>query len=221
LLRTGAEGVVDDVPPTTVRTPPGDVGGSALDVHGLSLPVGPVDDPVDYQQRQVSVAVHVPRTDRDGYSEFLQVTVGGVQVRAGHRRSRLRDQRSRVLVDLRQRGGVAAVEPLGEHSGHFLGPIGQFSHDRQTSFRVGRIEVPDTLGGDLCGDRSYSELRVALPMVSDKVLSDRLAQLGEAGVVERDRRPGWPPRVRYALTRSGHRLGPVLQALWDWGAEAP
>nr|WP_307179992.1 helix-turn-helix domain-containing protein [Streptomyces africanus] len=72
----------------------------------------------------------------------------------------------------------------------------------------------------LRGDRSYSELRAALPMLSDKVLSDRLAQLGEAGVVERDRRPGWPPRVRYALTPSGHRLGPVLQALWDWGAEA-
>ncbi|GAA2400926.1 hypothetical protein GCM10010255_37760 [Streptomyces coeruleofuscus] len=69
----------------------------------------------------------------------------------------------------------------------------------------------------LRGDRSYSELRAALPMLSDKVLSDRLAQLGDAGVVERDRRPGWPPRVRYALTPSGHRLGPVLQALWDWG----
>lgn len=71
----------------------------------------------------------------------------------------------------------------------------------------------------LRGDRSYSDLRAALPVLSDKVLSDRLAQLGEAGVVERDRRPGWPPRVRYALTPSGHRLGPVLQALWDWGAE--
>ncbi|MFE1553958.1 winged helix-turn-helix transcriptional regulator [Streptomyces sp. NPDC058734] len=70
----------------------------------------------------------------------------------------------------------------------------------------------------LRGDRSYSELRAALPTLSDKVLSDRLAQLGEAGVVERDRRPGWPPRVRYALTPRGHRLGPVLQALWDWGA---
>ncbi|MFJ8849213.1 winged helix-turn-helix transcriptional regulator [Streptomyces sp. NPDC102437] len=53
------------------------------------------------------------------------------------------------------------------------------------------------------------------------MLSDRLAHLGEAGVVERDRHPGWPPRVRYALTQRGHRLGPVLHALWDWGAEAP
>ncbi|MFF3784494.1 winged helix-turn-helix transcriptional regulator [Streptomyces sp. NPDC001933] len=73
----------------------------------------------------------------------------------------------------------------------------------------------------LRGDRSYSELRAALPTLSDKVLSDRLAQLCEAGVVERDRHPGRPPRVRYALTPRGHRLGPVLQALWDWGAVAP
>ncbi|MFF9198398.1 winged helix-turn-helix transcriptional regulator [Streptomyces sp. NPDC014779] len=73
----------------------------------------------------------------------------------------------------------------------------------------------------LRGDRSYSELRTALPALSDKVLSERLAQLGAAGVVSRDRRPGWPPRVRYALTPRGRRLGPVLQALWDWGAEAP
>ncbi|MFG2685253.1 hypothetical protein ACGFWG_03915 [Streptomyces sp. NPDC048405] len=29
--------------------------------------------------------------------------------------------------------------------------------------------------------------------MSDKVLSDRLAHLTRAGVVDRDRRPGWPP----------------------------
>nr|WP_167307784.1 MULTISPECIES: helix-turn-helix domain-containing protein [Streptomyces] len=73
----------------------------------------------------------------------------------------------------------------------------------------------------LRGDRSYSELRAALPALSDKVLSDRLAQLTRTGVVGRHRRPGWPPRVHYALTPNGHRLGPVLQALWDWGTQTP
>ncbi|MFF0739314.1 winged helix-turn-helix transcriptional regulator [Streptomyces sp. NPDC004111] len=71
----------------------------------------------------------------------------------------------------------------------------------------------------LRGDHSYSELRAALTGLSDKVLSDRLAQLIATGVVERDRRAGWPPRVRYALTPRGRRLGPVLQALWDWGSQ--
>ncbi|MGW0588988.1 winged helix-turn-helix transcriptional regulator [Streptosporangium sp. NPDC002607] len=71
----------------------------------------------------------------------------------------------------------------------------------------------------LQGDRTFTELRHALPALSDKVLSDRLAHLTEAGVLDRRRRPGWPPRVHCTLTSDGHRLGPVLQALWDWGAQ--
>ncbi|MGV9280792.1 winged helix-turn-helix transcriptional regulator [Streptomyces sp. NPDC003730] len=70
----------------------------------------------------------------------------------------------------------------------------------------------------LRGAHSYTELRAALPALSDKVLSDRLSHLTKTGVVHRDRHPAWPPRVRYTLTPGGHRLGPVLQALWDWGA---
>ncbi|MFB4271241.1 winged helix-turn-helix transcriptional regulator [Nonomuraea sp. GTA35] len=71
----------------------------------------------------------------------------------------------------------------------------------------------------LLGERTFTELAQALPALSDKVLSDRLAQLARSGVLVRDRRPGWPPRTSYRLTPQGHRLGPVLQALWDWGAE--
>lgn len=69
----------------------------------------------------------------------------------------------------------------------------------------------------LRGDRSFTELTRALPALSDKVLTDRLAQLTECGVVDRDREPGWPPRVTYRLTTRGRALGPVLQAMWDWG----
>jgi DNA-binding HxlR family transcriptional regulator len=71
----------------------------------------------------------------------------------------------------------------------------------------------------LRGECGFTELRRALPELSDKVLSDRLAQLAEAGVLERRRRSGWPPRTHYRLTPHGRRLGPVLQALWDWGAQ--
>ncbi|MEU1388580.1 MULTISPECIES: helix-turn-helix domain-containing protein [unclassified Nonomuraea] len=73
----------------------------------------------------------------------------------------------------------------------------------------------------LHGERTFSELRRALPALSDKVLSERLAHLTGAGVLDRRRESGWPPRVHYALTPRGRRLGPVLQALWDWGAETP
>jgi DNA-binding HxlR family transcriptional regulator len=66
-------------------------------------------------------------------------------------------------------------------------------------------------------DHSFTDLRQALPMLSDKALADRLAHLVKSGVLERRRQPGWPPRTQYVLTPHGRRLGPVLQALWDWG----
>ncbi|MEV6030186.1 helix-turn-helix domain-containing protein [Nonomuraea sp. NPDC052116] len=71
----------------------------------------------------------------------------------------------------------------------------------------------------LRGERGFTELRQVLPELSDKVLSDRLAQLAKADVLERRRRSGWPPRTHYRLTPHGRRLGPVLQALWDWGVQ--
>lgn len=70
------------------------------------------------------------------------------------------------------------------------------------------------------GDHSYSQLAAALPQLSDKVLSERLAQLVGAEVARRTRTPGRPSTVTYRLTPHGRRLGPVLQALWDWGADA-
>ncbi|MEV5978052.1 helix-turn-helix domain-containing protein [Streptomyces sp. NPDC052114] len=65
---------------------------------------------------------------------------------------------------------------------------------------------------------TYGELATALPQLSDKVLSERLAQLTDAGVARRVRTAGWPSTVSYELTPRGAELGTVLQALWDWGA---
>lgn len=67
------------------------------------------------------------------------------------------------------------------------------------------------------GPRGFSDLARALPALSDKVLTERLAQLAEAGVVDRRRTASWPPRVSYTLTERGHALLPVLRAMWDWG----
>ncbi|MFE0577238.1 winged helix-turn-helix transcriptional regulator [Streptomyces sp. NPDC058874] len=68
------------------------------------------------------------------------------------------------------------------------------------------------------GRATYSELSAALPALSDKVLSDRLAQLTRVGVIERHRIPGWPPRVRYVLTGRGRALEPVVHSMWEWGS---
>ncbi|WP_216213809.1 winged helix-turn-helix transcriptional regulator [Amycolatopsis aidingensis] len=73
----------------------------------------------------------------------------------------------------------------------------------------------------LHGPRGFTELARSMPALSEKVLTDRLAELVRGGVVHRSRRPGWPPRVGYRLTERGRALAPVLHALWTWGSNAP
>ena len=60
----------------------------------------------------------------------------------------------------------------------------------------------------------YGELREAIPALSDKILTERLRDLREAGFVKQERSGG---ASRYCLTRRGEMLKPMLQALYDWG----
>ena len=60
----------------------------------------------------------------------------------------------------------------------------------------------------------YSELRQDIPALSDKVLTERLRDLCEAGFVKQERSGS---ASRYCLTRRGEMLKPMLQALYDWG----
>ncbi|MBB5518682.1 winged helix-turn-helix transcriptional regulator [Amphiplicatus metriothermophilus] len=63
------------------------------------------------------------------------------------------------------------------------------------------------------GPRRFSELRHDIPGVSSKVLSARLKELVEKGVVSREVRPTSPPSVEYALTEIGAQLVPVIDAI--------
>lgn len=70
------------------------------------------------------------------------------------------------------------------------------------------------------GSLRYGDLRARTPSLSDKVLSERLQDLQAQGLVSRRKsgRRGSPST--YELTPRGRSLGAVLQALYDWGAEA-
>jgi DNA-binding HxlR family transcriptional regulator len=46
-------------------------------------------------------------------------------------------------------------------------------------------------------------------------MNERLQELGEAGLVERQIDPGPPLSTRYRLTADGERLRPALQHLLD------
>lgn len=62
----------------------------------------------------------------------------------------------------------------------------------------------------------YAELSHAIPGMSDRLLSRRLRELEDEGIVERSVHPGPPPRVSYALTRKGSALGPAIRKLRAW-----
>jgi DNA-binding HxlR family transcriptional regulator len=68
----------------------------------------------------------------------------------------------------------------------------------------------------LQGRARYHELRDAIPDISDRMLSERLRELEQEGVIERSVVPETPVRVEYDLTEKGRALEPVVRAIAKW-----
>lgn len=68
----------------------------------------------------------------------------------------------------------------------------------------------------LTGACRFSELRGAIPDISDRMLCARLKGLEEAGIVERRVYAETPVRVEYGLTEKGRALEKVFMAVGDW-----
>jgi DNA-binding HxlR family transcriptional regulator len=66
--------------------------------------------------------------------------------------------------------------------------------------------------------RRYSDLLAGLPGIPTNVLSTRLKELEQNGIVERQIAPAPQRGVVYALTPAGHSLEPAILALGRWGA---
>ncbi|MBK3567914.1 MULTISPECIES: helix-turn-helix domain-containing protein [unclassified Streptomyces] len=62
----------------------------------------------------------------------------------------------------------------------------------------------------------FSDLRRAIPGISERMLSDRLTELGAAGLLVREVDEGPPLRVSYRLTEAGRALEPALRELGEW-----
>lgn len=65
-----------------------------------------------------------------------------------------------------------------------------------------------------CGSSRFNDLRRGVPKMSPALLSKRLKELEEAGVVEVRRRDGNP---EYHLTAAGMDLRPMIDAMMLWG----
>jgi len=68
----------------------------------------------------------------------------------------------------------------------------------------------------LDGPRRFSDLRSAVPAISDRMLSERLKELEAEGVVLREVTADTPVRVRYGLTEKGRALEEPLRAIETW-----
>lgn len=71
----------------------------------------------------------------------------------------------------------------------------------------------------LPGTKRFGELRKSIGHVSQKVLTARLRQMEQSGLVNRKVYAEVPPKVEYSLTDVGYSLKPILDAMWTWGEE--
>ena len=62
----------------------------------------------------------------------------------------------------------------------------------------------------------FATLRDAIPDITDRMLSERLQELEQEGLVERTVVPETPIRVEYALSKKGRALRPAIEAIADW-----
>jgi DNA-binding HxlR family transcriptional regulator len=88
--------------------------------------------------------------------------------------------------------------------------------------RIGRRWTGAIISSLLKGATRFCEIREAIPGISDRLLTERLKELEENGIVARDVSSARPPQVSYCLTEKGKALEPALDAVADraerWGS---
>ena len=69
----------------------------------------------------------------------------------------------------------------------------------------------------VAGSTRFNDLRRGVPRMSPALLSKRLKDLEEAGIVARVAAHDEPGVLEYHLTRAGHDLKAVVWAVGNWG----
>jgi DNA-binding HxlR family transcriptional regulator len=68
----------------------------------------------------------------------------------------------------------------------------------------------------MSGPKRYSELKRAIPAITEKMLAQHLKQLAADKLISRKVEQEMPPITIYSLTPSAEQLSPVLMAMADW-----
>jgi DNA-binding HxlR family transcriptional regulator len=66
----------------------------------------------------------------------------------------------------------------------------------------------------------FNQLLMGIPDINDRVLTERLRELEDEGLVERIAKSR-PVTVTYRVTPSGRAVWPVIAAVDEWAAERP
>ena len=69
----------------------------------------------------------------------------------------------------------------------------------------------------VAGSTRFNDLRRGLPRMSPALLSKRLKELEEQGIVTRRPAPREPEIMEYRLTPAGEELAPIIEAIGVWG----
>ena len=69
------------------------------------------------------------------------------------------------------------------------------------------------------GARRFSEYQQLVEGISDRLLSARLKELEQEGLVLREVQPTTPVSIRYSLTQSGLQLISLLHPLVNWSKQ--
>ncbi|WP_313892435.1 helix-turn-helix domain-containing protein [Psychrobacillus sp.] len=64
--------------------------------------------------------------------------------------------------------------------------------------------------------KRFSEINTFIPELSKRMLTERMKELEECGIVLRNVITDRPVRTEYSLTRKGHDLGLALQTVETW-----
>lgn len=65
----------------------------------------------------------------------------------------------------------------------------------------------------------FRDIREQIPLMSERMLAERLKELEANGLVERRVYPETPVRIEYSLTEKGQALEPVLNSIQEWAEE--
>lgn len=82
---------------------------------------------------------------------------------------------------------------------------------------VGKRWTPIIIRDLVSGKKRFGELERSLGGISPKTLSQRLSELEEWGIVNREIFAEVPVRVEYSLTEKGFGLKQIIDSMADWG----